>query len=54
MALPTQLYNLRNEFAGQEALNTAYGTALVLLIVVLAFYIIAILIRNHYRKKTKW
>jgi len=54
MALPTQLYFLRNEFHGQEALNTAYGTALVLLILVMAFYLFAIILRNHYRKKIKW
>jgi ABC-type phosphate transport system permease subunit len=30
------------------------GTALVLLILVISVYLIAIIFRNHYKKKMKW
>ncbi|MEN6395245.1 MAG: ABC transporter permease subunit, partial [Methanoregula sp.] len=49
MALPYHLYILSTNVPG--AATNKYGTALVLLILVVAFYTVAIVIRNHYAKK---
>ncbi|MHA1830484.1 MAG: phosphate ABC transporter permease PstA, partial [Candidatus Helarchaeota archaeon] len=51
MALPYHLFVLATNIPGAE--QNAYGTALVLLILVLYLYMIALLIRSHY-KKMKW
>ncbi len=51
MALPFQIYALTRDFPG--AIDQAYGTAFVLLVLVLAMYSIAIISRNHYRNKIR-
>ncbi|HNX18398.1 MAG TPA: phosphate ABC transporter permease PstA [Methanoregula sp.] len=51
MALPYHLYILSTNVPG--AATNKYGTALVLLILVVAFYTVAIVIRNHYTKKIR-
>ena len=51
-ALPYHLYILATTVPNSK--GNQYGTALVLLIVVLMLYSTAILIRNHYRKKIRW
>jgi phosphate transport system permease protein len=52
MALPYHLFVLATNIPGSQT-NQA-GTALVLLMLVVGFYLIAILIRNRYKKSTKW
>ena len=52
MALPYHLFVLATNVPNAE--RNAYGTALVLLILVLCLYLIAIMIRNHYEKMRKW
>jgi phosphate transport system permease protein len=52
MALPYYLYILSTSVPG--ALQYAYGTALVLLILVIIFYGAAVVIRNHYQKSIRW
>lgn len=51
-ALPYHLFVLATSVPNSEA-NQA-GTALVLLMLVIVVYMIAILIRNHYKKTMKW
>ena len=51
MALPYHLFILSTNVPGSSA--NKYGTALVLLMLVVAFYAVAILIRNHYAKKAR-
>jgi len=51
MALPYHLFVLATNIPGAE--QNAYGTALVLLILVLCLYMIALFIRSHY-KKMRW
>jgi len=51
MALPYHLYILSTNVPG--ASTNKYGTALVLLMLVVAFYTVAIVVRNHYSKKTR-
>jgi len=50
-ALPYHLYQL-TAYAATKQLR--YGTALVLLVLVAMFYLIAIIIRNYYRKRIQW
>ena len=52
MALPYHLFVLATSVPGGE--RNAYGTAFVLLLLVLCLYLIAIMIRSHYRKMRKW
>lgn len=52
MALPYHLYILATTVPNSEP--SQYGTALVLLIVVIMLYLTAIIIRSHYKKKMKW
>lgn len=52
MALPYHLFILATNVPG--ARENQYGTALVLLALVTAIYLIAIFIRNHYRKSIRW
>ncbi len=55
MALPYHLFVLATQHPEAEMVRPMqYGTALVLLILVLAVNLIAIMIRSRYRKKTKW
>ena len=51
-ALPFHLYMLATSVPDSRAQQA--GTALVLLLVVIGFYLIAILLRNHYKKTMKW
>jgi len=51
-ALPFHLFTLATSIPGSSQ-NQA-GTALVLLLLVISIYMIAVLIRNHYKKTTKW
>ena len=52
MALPLHLYHLAMDLPGTTELQ--YGTATVLLFIVLIFFIAASLIRSHYNKKVRW
>lgn len=52
MALPLHLYHLAMDLPGTTDLQ--YGTATVLLFIVLVFFIAASLIRSHYNKKIRW
>ena len=52
MALPYHLYILSTTVPNSKAQQ--YGTALVLLIVVILLYMTAIIIRNRYQKKMRW
>jgi phosphate transport system permease protein len=52
MALPYHLFYLAM-YIPESNLNSG-GTALVLLMLVISIYLIAIIFRNHYKKKMKW
>lgn len=52
MALPYHLFILATNVPG--ARENQYGTALVLLILVTAIYLIAILVRDRYQKSIRW
>lgn len=52
MALPYHLYILSTNVPNSA--KYAGGTALVLLLLVIGIYMIAVIIRNHYKKTTKW
>jgi phosphate transport system permease protein len=52
MALPYHLYILSTNVPG--ATTNQYGTALVLLILVIGFYLAAIVVRRHYHMKIRW
>ncbi|MDK2974555.1 MAG: phosphate transport system permease protein pstA [Methanofollis sp.] len=52
MALPYHLFILATNVPG--ATKNQYGTALVLLILVVAIYAVAIWIRNRYQKNVRW
>ncbi|MDD1669851.1 MAG: phosphate ABC transporter permease PstA, partial [Methanomicrobiales archaeon] len=52
MALPYHLFILATNVPG--ARTNQYGTALVLLALVVGVYSIAIVLRNHYRKTVRW
>jgi phosphate transport system permease protein len=55
MALPYHLYVLATQFPDAEAARpTAYGTALVLLLLVLGLNIGAIVLRSHFRRRNRW
>lgn len=55
MALPYHLYVLATQFPNaDEARPTAYGTALVLLLLVLGLNTGAIVLRSHFRRRNKW
>ncbi len=55
MALPYHLYVLATQHPeAQKVLPMQYGTALVLLILVLGMSLFAILLRSHFRKKYRW
>jgi phosphate transport system permease protein len=51
MALPYHLFILATNVPG--ASTNQYGTALVLLMIVVGFYAVAILVRNHFQNKTR-
>lgn len=52
MALPYHLFILATNVPG--AGRNQYGTALVLLMLVMSIYLVAIVLRNHYQKTIKW
>lgn len=52
MALPYHLFVLATSIPGAE--TNEYGTALVLLLLVIGIYAVAIVIRNHFHKKIHW
>lgn len=53
MALPYQLYVISTQVPGMPA-KIQYGTALVLLVLVLSLNLLASLIRGYYRRKRQW
>jgi phosphate transport system permease protein len=53
MALPYQLYALATQYSDATR-PMQYGSALVLLLMVVGMNLIAIIIRNKYRKKYRW
>jgi len=53
MALPYHLYVISTQVPNIK-LEIRYGTALVLLMIVLSLNFIAIVVRAHFRKKRKW
>lgn len=52
MALPLHLYHLAMDLPGTTALQ--YGTATVLLLIVLVIFGVASLVRSYYSKKVRW
>ncbi len=52
MALPYHLFILSTNVPGAQ--GQKYGTAVVLLVLVIFIYALAIIIRNHYHKTQKW
>ncbi len=52
MALPYHLYILSTNVPG--ASQNQYGTALVLLVLVIGLYLAAIIVRRHYHMKIRW
>jgi phosphate transport system permease protein len=53
MALPYHLYVISTQVPGMPE-ETQYGTALVLLGIVLSMNVCASVIRSHYRRKRQW
>jgi phosphate transport system permease protein len=53
MALPYHLYVISTQVPGMPEENQ-YGTALVLLFLVLSLNLIATLIRGYYRRRREW
>ena len=51
-ALPFHLFMLTTSIPGSK--QSQAGTALVLLLLVVGIYMIAVIIRNHYKKTMKW
>jgi phosphate transport system permease protein len=51
MALPYHLFVLATNVPGSSM--NKYGTALVLLLLVIGFYAVAILVRTHFRNKSR-
>ncbi len=55
MALPYHLYVLATQLPNaEEVMPMQYGTALVLIILVLIFNLAAIFLRSYFRKRYKW
>ena len=52
MALPYHLYILATNVPGAQ--GNQYATALVLLMLVIAIYSVAIIVRHHYQKTIAW
>ncbi|MGQ9501544.1 MAG: phosphate ABC transporter permease PstA [Anaerolineae bacterium] len=53
MALPYHLYVISTQVPGMPQ-NIQYGTALVLLMLVLSMNVVATLIRSHFRRRRPW
>ncbi|UCF13344.1 MAG: phosphate ABC transporter permease PstA [Thermoplasmatales archaeon] len=55
MALPYSIYTLATQSSNVEATRpTVFGAILVLLLIVLFMNLVAIIVRNYYRKKYRW
>jgi len=55
MALPYSIYTLATQSSNAEATRpTVFGAILVLLLIVLCMNLVAIIVRNYYRKKYRW
>lgn len=54
MAMPFQLYALATQTVFDKTKDFQYGTALVLLLMIVLMNLAAIFIRNKYREKYKW
>jgi len=53
MALPYHLYVVSTQVPGMP-LDIQFGTALVLLILVLSLNLVATLIRSYFRRRREW
>ena len=53
MALPYQLFFLATNVPGVASSTNKYGTALVLLMLVIGFYLVAILVRTLFQNKAR-
>jgi phosphate transport system permease protein len=53
MALPYHLYVISTQVPGMPA-RIQYGTALVLLVLVLSMNVVATIIRSYFRRKRQW
>lgn len=53
MALPYHLYVISTQVPGMPT-DVQYGTALVLLVLVLSMNVVATLIRSRFRRKRQW
>jgi len=53
MALPYHLYVISTQVPGMP-LRVQYGTALVLLVLVLSMNLVATIIRSHFRRRRQW
>lgn len=55
MALPYSIYTLATQSSNVEATRpTVFGAIIVLLLIVLFMNLVAIIVRNYYRKKYRW
>ena len=55
MALPYHLYMLATQMPNQTTIKPMqYGTAFVLLVIVLGVDVVAIIFRSRLRRKNKW
>jgi len=54
MALPYHLLELTKLIGYKDVAGNAWGTALVLLMLVLSINVFAVALRNHYKKKMRW
>jgi phosphate transport system permease protein len=55
MALPYSIYTLSTESCDVQATRpVVFGAIIVLLLIVLGMNLIAISLRNYYRKKYRW
>jgi len=53
MALPYHLYVISTQVPGMP-LSVQYGTALVLLVLVLSMNVVATVVRSHFRRRRQW
>ena len=53
MALPYHLYVISTQVPGMP-LEIQYGTALVLLVLVLSLSVVATIIRSYFRRQRQW
>ncbi len=53
MALPYHLYVISTQVPGMPV-QMQFGTALVLLVLVLSLNVVATLVRSHFRRRRQW